>query len=68
MDPIRITVDEVKKIMDRGEAILFIDTRNPVAWSESKVRIHGAIRMHYSEMEQHLQELPHDRMIVPYCT
>ena len=64
----RVTVGEVKKKMDKGEPILFIDTRNPHDWSESDVKLPGALRIHFSELEQHLDELPHDRLIVTYCT
>lgn len=64
----RITVDEVKKRMDEGESILFIDTRNSHDWSESGVKLPGALRIHYSKLDQHLEELPRDRTIVAYCT
>ena len=64
----RISPDEVKKQMDSGEPILFIDTRNPNAWRESDVKLPGAVRINFSELEEHLAELPHDRQIVPYCT
>ena len=64
----RITIDEVKKRMDKGEPILFVDTRNPTNWGESDVKLPGALRIHFSELEQHLDELPRDRQIVTYCT
>jgi hypothetical protein len=35
MEPTRVTVDEVKERMDRGEPLAFADTRNPKAWSEN---------------------------------
>jgi len=68
MEPARISIDEVKKRLDKGEPILFIDTRNPHDWGESDVKIPGALRIHYSELEQRLDELPRDRLIVTYCT
>jgi rhodanese-related sulfurtransferase len=64
----RITVDEVKEKMDKGESILLIDTRNPHDWSESSVKLPGALRIHYSKLEQHLEELPRDGTIVTCCT
>jgi rhodanese-related sulfurtransferase len=64
----RITVDEVKKRVDNGESILLIDTRNSHDWGESGVKLPGALRIHYSELEQHLDELPRERIIVTYCT
>jgi rhodanese-related sulfurtransferase len=67
-EPERITAKEVKKRMDRGESILFIDTRNSHDWSESDVKLPGALRIHFRELEQHLDELPRDRLIITYCT
>ena len=67
-EPDRIAVDEVKRRMDKGESILFIDTRNSHDWSTSDVKLPGAVRIHYKELEQHLEELPRDRTIVTYCT
>jgi rhodanese-related sulfurtransferase len=64
----RITVDEVKKRMDGGESILFIDTRNPHDWGESDMKLPGARRIHFGELEHYLDELPRDRRIVTYCT
>ncbi len=64
----RITIDEVRKRMHRGEPIFFIDTRNPHDWAESDVRLPGASRIHYQELREHLAEIPRDRLIVPYCT
>ena len=68
VEPSRISVDEVKTLMDRGEPVLLIDTRNPHDWGESDVKLPGAVRIHYSELGQYLDELPRDRLIVTYCT
>ena len=68
MEATRVTVDEVKERMDRGEQFAFVDTRNPVAWGESDVKLPGAIRVPADELEQHLQEIPHDRATITYCT
>jgi len=64
----RISLAEVKKRLDRGDPILFIDSRSQHAWEDSSVKIPGALRIHYSELEKHLDELPRDRLIVTYCT
>lgn len=64
----RITVKEVKEKMDKDEPVLFIDTRNPRDWSESDVKLPEALRIHFSELEKHLDKLPRDRSIVTYCT
>lgn len=68
MTPTRISAVEVKRRLDRGEPVFFIDTRSLAAWEESDIKIPGARRIHYSELEAHLAELPRDRTIVTYCT
>ena len=68
MEPTRVTVDEVKERMDRGEPFAFVDTRNPKAWGESEVKLPGAIRVPADEVERHLSEIPKDRVVVTYCT
>jgi len=68
MEPTRVTVDEVKERMNRGEQFAFIDTRNPKAWGESDVKLPGAIRVPADEVEEHLDEIPRDRTVITYCT
>ena len=68
MEATRVTVDEVKERMNRGEAFTFIDTRNPTAWGEAKSKLPAAIRVPADEVEQHLDEIPHDRTVITYCT
>ncbi len=41
MEATRVTVDEVKERMTRGEPFTFVDTRNPKAWGESDVKLPG---------------------------
>jgi rhodanese-related sulfurtransferase len=64
----KVTVDEVRERMERGEQFTFVDTRNPVAWGESDVKLPGAIRVPADELKQHLDEIPHDRAVITYCT
>lgn len=54
--------------MNRGEPFAFVDTRNPTAWAESDQKLPSAIRVPAEEVEQHLDEIPHDRAVVTYCT
>jgi rhodanese-related sulfurtransferase len=68
MEPTRVTVDEVKERMDRGEPLAFVDTRNPQAWGEAETKLPGAIRVPADEVEQHLDGIPHDRAVITYCT
>jgi rhodanese-related sulfurtransferase len=68
MEATRVTVDEVKERMDRGEMFTFVDTRNPTAWCDATTKLPGAIRIPAEEVEQHLNEIPHDRTVITYCT
>jgi len=68
MEATRVTVDEVKERMDRGETFTFVDTRNPTAWGEATTKLPGAIRVSADDVEQHLNEIPHDRSVITYCT
>jgi rhodanese-related sulfurtransferase len=68
MEATRVTVDEVKERMDRGEQFTFVDTRNPQAWGSSDLKLPGAIRVPADELEQHLEEIPRGRAVITYCT
>ncbi|MGH9930699.1 MAG: rhodanese-like domain-containing protein [Pyrinomonadaceae bacterium] len=68
MEATRVTVDEVRERMDRGEQFTFVDSRNPQAWAEAKTKLPGAVRVPADEVEQHLAEIPHDRTVITYCT
>jgi rhodanese-related sulfurtransferase len=47
---------------------MFIDSRNPIAWASSKIKIRGAHRVPIDEVHQHLDELPRDQRLIVYCT
>lgn len=68
MEATRITTDEVKERMDRGEQFAFVDTRNPQAWSQADQKLPNAIRVPAEEFEQYLNEIPRDRTVITYCT
>ncbi len=68
MEPTRVTVDEVKERMERGEQFVFVDTRNPKAWSESGDKLPGAIRVPADKVEQSLDQIPHGSVVITYCT
>jgi rhodanese-related sulfurtransferase len=55
-------------MLDRGDPVTFVDSRNPIAWASSKVKIPGARRIPLDEVPQHLDVLPRDQQVVVYCT
>lgn len=68
MEPERISVDEVKRRLDSGESIAFVDARAEDAWRRSEIQIPGSIRVSPDEPEAHLGSVPRGRLVVPYCT
>ena len=58
MEATRVTVDELKERINRGEEFAFVDTRNPKAWGEAETKLPGAIRVPADEVEQHLAQMP----------
>lgn len=65
---VRVSVDEVRGQLERGEPIVVLDVRNPQAWAASDVKLPGAIRIPLDELAGRADELPRDRPIVAYCT
>ena len=65
--PSRLTVDDVKGLLTLEEPVTFIDSRNPIAWGSSKVKLPGAVRVPIDEVEAHLPSLARDRRLVVYC-
>jgi rhodanese-related sulfurtransferase len=68
MEPTRITPQEVKRRVDRGERLVFVDSRSPEAWAEADEQIPGSIRIPPDESAQHLDKIPRGRLVVTYCT
>lgn len=64
----RITVQEVKAKLDKGEDVVILDMRTGSDYSRSKYKIKGAIRMPVNYLESRYKELPRDKEIVTYCT
>jgi rhodanese-related sulfurtransferase len=67
-NPSPLTVGQVQDLVDNGQAVLFIDSRNPIAWGSTRVKLPGALRMPIDEVERHLATLPRDRHLIVYCT
>jgi rhodanese-related sulfurtransferase len=68
METTRVTVDELRERMNRGEQLFFVDTRNPTAWGEAETKLPGAARVPADEVDKHLSDIPRDRTVITYCT
>jgi len=64
----RITVDELLKKQEAGENVMILDLRSTAAVEEDPALIRGALHMNMDEVERRMQEIPHDRDIILYCS
>ena len=67
-DVSRITVEEVRERLDRGEPLAIVDARSPDSWSKSDSQIPGSIRVPPDDVAAHLREIPRDRAVLTFCT
>ena len=68
MESQRISADEIKRKMDAGERIVFLDTRADDAWRKADAQISGSQRIPPDVVELHIDEIPREELIVTYCT
>jgi membrane protein DedA with SNARE-associated domain len=64
----RISVDELRRLMDEGKSPIIVDVRTPGARARDPRRIPGAAVLDASELDAKLGDLPRDREIILYCT
>jgi membrane protein DedA with SNARE-associated domain/rhodanese-related sulfurtransferase len=64
----RISVEELRSLMDRGAKPVVVDVRSEVARRSDGRFIPGALVIDEDEVDRRLAELPADRDIVFYCT
>ena len=64
----RITVAELKRMLDAHDPVTLIDARSPESWKNSDVEIPGSVRVPPDEVQEHLSEIARDRLAVSYCT
>ena len=64
----RISVQELKVKMDKGEDVVIVDVRAGREYDDSKIKIKGSIRIPIVQLEARRNELPRDKEIITYCT
>lgn len=64
----RITPEELKAKLDRGEQILIFDVRARIDFEAEPTIIAGAMHLAIEDLDRHHQEIPREREIVLYCT
>ena len=64
----RISPEEVNARVLAGEPIVFIDARNPQAWSKSGRKIPGALRITADDIPRQIGKIARDATVIAYCT
>lgn len=64
----RITKEELKVKMDKGEDVLVLDVRTGGSYTGSNVKIKGAMRFAPNDIDVWSKNLPKDKEIITYCT
>jgi hypothetical protein len=65
----RIAPEELRGMLDDGEAITVLDLRNALDWTGADAfKLPGAVHMSFEEIEQRMDEIPLDRDVILYCT
>jgi rhodanese-related sulfurtransferase len=68
MDAPRIEPREVRRRLDAGEKVIFLDARNEEDYQKAKERLPGAMRVPSEDAELYANDLPGNALIVSYCT
>ena len=68
MEVTRITVDEVRERLARGEPLAIVDARSAESWGKAKTQIPGSVRVPPDEVAQRADAVPKGRAVVTYCT
>lgn len=68
LDMARISVEELRRQIEQGDAPVIVDVRNTTAQTLERHRIPGAVQVPVQDAARHLSELPRDREIILYCS
>lgn len=64
----RVTPEEVKERMDKGEEVFIVDLRHQLDFETSPAVIPGAVHVDPAELGKDALRIPREREIVLYCT
>jgi membrane protein DedA with SNARE-associated domain len=64
----RVTVDELKAMLDNGDEPIVLDVRAPTSRKLDGRRIPTAILAETEEIDRHIRDVPPHREIILYCT
>jgi membrane protein DedA with SNARE-associated domain/rhodanese-related sulfurtransferase len=64
----KITVSELRQMLEAGENPVILDLRSRSELEQDSSVIRGAIHLAFDEIEKRRHEIPHDRDIIIYCS
>ena len=64
----RITKEQLRAKMEKGEDIIVLDVRTGMSYKGSDIKIKGALRIPPDAIDMRYKELPLDKEIITYCT
>lgn len=68
MSVLRMSKEELKERMDKGEDVILLDVRAPDSYNGSGVKIRGSQRKDPISVGSWHKEIPQGKLIVTYCT
>jgi rhodanese-related sulfurtransferase len=68
MEAERISVEELREKLERGERLQILDVRNRIDYMRSHSAIPGSMRVPASKIGEHMGELDPTVETVAYCT
>jgi hypothetical protein len=68
MEVTRITVDELRERLARGEPLAIVDARSAESWGKATTQIPSSVRVPPDDVAGHAARVPRGRSVVAYCT
>lgn len=63
-NPPRVTIQELQELLKSSDTLL-VDVRSASSFEERHIK--GAVSYPFTTIDLHVQDVPHDRLIVAYC-
>ena len=64
----KLSVEDVKRRLDAGDPLLFVDARSDASWSSSDVQVPGSVRVPPDRVDEFVAAAPPEANIITYCT
>jgi len=68
MTDLEVSAETVRELLKRGEAIFFLEVRRGADKDLALMKVRGALRLADDDVQNHLDEIPRERIVVLYST